>query len=349
MDGQPVAGLIWSTLGDTCVPLLLAADESGLLNYAVYLLQWRSIVAAHERGMRYYDLGGIDPETNVGVYNFKKGLRGLDLWAPGPFEAVPSIVRGAITHGAEDLYRCVKQGRRPDRRQGCWAEALEPALPPAGSAAGSDGPRLRRAQVGDVEKLISICRGSLPHALRWQVGGAPARGWWDAALPSASCETWVSVHDDDIQGVVVLVTDEKRWAAEKTTSRGSKRQWLAALVRRPWTLGGHLVRGLRRRVRRASADPPRAVARTPLGDRTWVEMIAVAPRHGGQGIAADLLQQAEARTRELDRRAVQLTVQSADRLAIHRYARSGYGLVQASDGGLILGKRMEEAPTSAPS
>jgi ribosomal protein S18 acetylase RimI-like enzyme len=78
-------------------------------------------------------------------------------------------------------------------------------------------------------------------------------------------------------------------------------------------------------------------------------MIAVAPHHGGQGVAADLLQQAEARTRELERHAVQLTVESADRLAIHRYARSGYGLVQASDGGLILGKRMEEALPSTPS
>ncbi|MHC4588680.1 MAG: lipid II:glycine glycyltransferase FemX [Planctomycetota bacterium] len=341
MDGEPVAGLIWSTLGDTCVPLLLAADEPGLLNYAVYLLQWRSIVAAHDRGMRYYDLGGIDPEGNVGVYNFKKGLRGLDLWAPGPFEAVPSIVKGAITHGAEDLYRCIKSGRRSDRRQGCWAEALEPALPPSGGGAGGDGPKLRRAQAGDVEKLMSICRGSFPDALRWQVGGAPARGWWAAALPSASCETWVSVHDDDVQGVVVLVTDEKQWAAEKTTSRGSRRQWLAALLRRPWKLGGHLLCALRRRARKPSTDAPREVARTPQGDRTWVEMIAVAPHHG--------LQQAEARTRELERHAVQLTVESADRLAIHRYARSGYGLVQASDGGLILGKRMEEALPSTPS
>ena len=44
-----------------------------------------------------------------------------------------------------------------------------------------------------------------------------------------------------------------------------------------------------------------------------------------------------------------MTVESADRLAIHRYARSGYGLVHASDGGLILGKRMEEVLPSAAS
>ncbi|MHC5006189.1 MAG: GNAT family N-acetyltransferase [Planctomycetota bacterium] len=349
MDGEPVAGLVWSMLGDTCVPLLLAADEPGLLNYAVYLLQWRSIVSAHERGMWYYDLGGIDPEGNVGVYNFKKGLRGLDLWAPGPFESVPSVVRGAITHGAEDLYRCVKHGRRPDRRQSAWADAMEPALPDSSAAAGSDGPKLRRASTGDVEKLITICRGSFPDTLRWQVGGTPARGWWASALPSPSCETWVSVHDDDVQGFVVLVTDEKTWANEKRSSRGSRRQWLSALLRRPWKLGGHVLYWLRQRVRKPSADAPREIARTPQDERTWVELIAVAPHHRGQGVAADLLQQAESRTRELDRQAVQLTVGSGNGLAIRRYARSGYGLVQELDRGMILGKRMEKASSPEPS
>ncbi|MHC4711620.1 MAG: GNAT family N-acetyltransferase [Planctomycetota bacterium] len=295
-------------------------------------------MSAHERGLWYYDLGGIDPEGNVGVYNFKKGLRGLELWAPGPFESVPSIVRGVITHGAEDLYRCVTHVRRPDRRQAAWADAMEPALPTSGTVSGRDGPKLRRAKAGDVEKLITICRGSFPNTLRWQVGGAPARGWWASALPSDSCETWVSVHDDDVQGFVVLVTDEKTWAHEKRSSRGSKRQWLSALLRRPWKLGGHVLYWLRQRV-----------ARTPQDQRTWVELIAVAPRHRGQGVAADLLQQAESRTRELDRRAVQLTIGSGNGLEIRRYARSGYGLVQVLDRGMILGKRMEKASSPEPS
>ena len=103
-DGSPAAGLIVSMQGDTCVPLVLAADESGLRNYAVYLLQWRSIDEARQRGMRYYDLGGIDPEENEGVYNFKKGLRGVDLRAPGPFETAPSGLRAMLTRGAETIH-----------------------------------------------------------------------------------------------------------------------------------------------------------------------------------------------------------------------------------------------------
>lgn len=108
-EGDAVAGLLCSMLGDTCVPLILAADEQGLRNYAVYLLQWRSIEVAHERGLCNYDLGGIDPDNNVGVYNFKKGLRGLDVQAPGPFESSPSDIRYAITRQAEDIYRRLKR------------------------------------------------------------------------------------------------------------------------------------------------------------------------------------------------------------------------------------------------
>ena len=108
-DRQPVAGLVVSMLGDTCVPLVLATDQAGLRNYAAYGLQWRSIVMAHERRLRHYDLGGIDAEGNTGVYNFKKGMRGLEICAPGPFESSPSGVIAAITSSAERIYKRLAQ------------------------------------------------------------------------------------------------------------------------------------------------------------------------------------------------------------------------------------------------
>lgn len=108
IDGRPVAGLVVSTLGDTCVPLILATDEVGLRRYAAYLLHWKAIEAARRRGARYFDLGGIDPEGNAGAHNFKKGLRGLDLRAPGPFECQPDAVTGTLVRGAEGLYRRIE-------------------------------------------------------------------------------------------------------------------------------------------------------------------------------------------------------------------------------------------------
>ena len=107
LDGQAVAGLAVSMLGDTAVPVVLATDEHGLRNYAAYRLQWDSIEAAHARGMSFYDLGGIDPEANPGVHNFKHGLRGEDITAPGPYECTRSAARSLIVRGLEKLYHRV--------------------------------------------------------------------------------------------------------------------------------------------------------------------------------------------------------------------------------------------------
>jgi len=105
LDGHPVAGLLSSHRGDTCVPLVLAATELGLTSYAAYLLQWTSIQRARSMGMRFYDMGGIDPEENPGVFNFKQGVRGVDLTAPGPIDLRAQSVRAKVTEHAERLYR----------------------------------------------------------------------------------------------------------------------------------------------------------------------------------------------------------------------------------------------------
>lgn len=107
LEGEPVAGLAVSMLGDTAAPVVLATDEHGLRNYAAYRLQWHSIEMAIARGMRCYDLGGIDPAANAGVHNFKQGLRGEDITAPGPYEATRSVARRLIVRGLENLYQKV--------------------------------------------------------------------------------------------------------------------------------------------------------------------------------------------------------------------------------------------------
>lgn len=111
-EGQPVAGHVASALGDTCVYLLGAANEEGLRHKASYLLQWKVIVRARERGCRWYDLGGIDPDGNPGVYAFKAGLGGIDVTAPGPFECRPTRLAGAVVGAAERAYRGWRALRR---------------------------------------------------------------------------------------------------------------------------------------------------------------------------------------------------------------------------------------------
>ena len=43
-----------------------------------YLLQWRMMQWLRERGCRWYDLGGVNPTRNPGVYHFKSGFGGAE-------------------------------------------------------------------------------------------------------------------------------------------------------------------------------------------------------------------------------------------------------------------------------
>jgi Acetyltransferase (GNAT) domain len=85
-EGVTIAGHVSSVLGDTSVYLLGATSPEALNRKAAYALQWRAIELAVERGCRWYDLGGIDPEGNPGVFHFKEGMSGADVTAAGPVE-----------------------------------------------------------------------------------------------------------------------------------------------------------------------------------------------------------------------------------------------------------------------
>jgi lipid II:glycine glycyltransferase (peptidoglycan interpeptide bridge formation enzyme) len=111
-DGRIVAGHVASHLGDTAVYLLGAANEVGRETQAAYLLQWHAILEAAQRGMRAYDLGGIDPEGNPGVFHFKRGLGGAEVQAAGPYEARPPGLAGRLPRAAERGYARWRELRR---------------------------------------------------------------------------------------------------------------------------------------------------------------------------------------------------------------------------------------------
>jgi CelD/BcsL family acetyltransferase involved in cellulose biosynthesis len=103
-EGQLLAGHVTSMLGDTCVSLLAATSPEALKCKASYLIQWRTIESARERGCVSYDQGGIDPEGNPGVYSFKVGLAGTDVRAAGPMQAVGGV-RSKMTLALEARVR----------------------------------------------------------------------------------------------------------------------------------------------------------------------------------------------------------------------------------------------------
>jgi hypothetical protein len=78
-DGESIAALVCSLMGDTAIYLLGATNQKARELKAAYFLQWQGMLWLRDRGARRYDLGGIDPEANPGGYHFKSGFGGGEV------------------------------------------------------------------------------------------------------------------------------------------------------------------------------------------------------------------------------------------------------------------------------
>jgi Acetyltransferase (GNAT) domain len=107
-DGRPVAGLVASAMGDSAIYLLGATSDDGLNAKGAYLLQWTLIQWLKENGFRWYDLGGVNPDINPGVYSFKRGLSGADVSQLTPLVACNSVVSLAVVRASLAAKRVVR-------------------------------------------------------------------------------------------------------------------------------------------------------------------------------------------------------------------------------------------------
>lgn len=98
--GIPAAGLVVSAMGNTAIYLLGATTAEGLNSKGAYLLHWTMIQWLKANDVRWYDLGGIDPERNPGVYHFKKGFSGVDVCQMSPFVRSGSVLSSRIVKAA---------------------------------------------------------------------------------------------------------------------------------------------------------------------------------------------------------------------------------------------------------
>jgi Acetyltransferase (GNAT) domain len=104
-DAGILAGHVSSCLGDTCVYLLGARTNTDENDDASYLLHWQAISNARLLGFRWYDLGGIDPQANPGVFRFKNGMGAREAVSAGPFEIGPVGPKHSLVSGVEKIYR----------------------------------------------------------------------------------------------------------------------------------------------------------------------------------------------------------------------------------------------------
>ena len=85
-NGQTVALRSAIICGEKAWDFLAATNEYARKSYASHELLWTLLKSCKERGVRYYDLSGIDPDGNPGVYNFKKGTGATKVKFLGEWE-----------------------------------------------------------------------------------------------------------------------------------------------------------------------------------------------------------------------------------------------------------------------
>jgi len=100
-QGLPIAGAVGSAMGDTGIYLLGATSDRGLKADGAYLVHWRMIQWLKQTGVTNYDLGGINPETNPGVYQFKHGLSGNDVRYMTPLASCDNIASKVVARALD--------------------------------------------------------------------------------------------------------------------------------------------------------------------------------------------------------------------------------------------------------
>lgn len=107
-SGQDVAGIVTGTAGTCATYLFGATADAGRPLRAGYFLTWEAVRLAQARGLAWYDLGGIDAETNPDVARFKERMNGMSICAEA-FEVRPPGLIPRLVLGAEALRARLKQ------------------------------------------------------------------------------------------------------------------------------------------------------------------------------------------------------------------------------------------------
>lgn len=85
-DGNDVAIRAAIIQGDKAYDIFAAANEYARNHYVSHGLFWHLLKECNDRGVSDYDLNGIDPVNNAGVYFFKSGTGAVPKLHLGEFE-----------------------------------------------------------------------------------------------------------------------------------------------------------------------------------------------------------------------------------------------------------------------
>ena len=91
---------------------MAATGDEGLQARGSYLLQWHALQRLQEQGREWYDLGGVNPEINPGVFTFKSGMGGEDALQLGRYCLSRSRLSRWSVSGGEALARVAARLKR---------------------------------------------------------------------------------------------------------------------------------------------------------------------------------------------------------------------------------------------
>ena len=86
-DGNALAIRGAICFGDTAWDYIAITTPAGRKTYASYAVFWALAESCFQLGMRQFDLGGIDPINNRGVYDFKKGTGSFHVDYEGEWDS----------------------------------------------------------------------------------------------------------------------------------------------------------------------------------------------------------------------------------------------------------------------
>ncbi|HUV63791.1 MAG TPA: peptidoglycan bridge formation glycyltransferase FemA/FemB family protein [Sedimentisphaerales bacterium] len=109
LDGEPVSVHVSTNLGDSGILLLAASSEKGYECSASYVAWWKAVLISKSRGMKKYDVGGVDFEHDPGISRFKAGMGGEECSYIGAFEACTNAAVENVWAMSERAYRVLKR------------------------------------------------------------------------------------------------------------------------------------------------------------------------------------------------------------------------------------------------
>ena len=84
---EPIGELVTISHGDTAIYLIGCANDKGRQMQANSVLLWNGITDAQKTGCSWFDIGGLNAATPVGIGEFKKGLNAAAYSLVGEYRA----------------------------------------------------------------------------------------------------------------------------------------------------------------------------------------------------------------------------------------------------------------------